>query len=601
MHGLGYRTMKESDVETMIAEIDLNDNKEIEFIEFVKMMKNFVKDRKETTLKNQTNKKGQNIFRVGESSSSSFSSFSEEERAAFVRVINTVLTDDEVCQKYLPIAPDTMDIFTILKNGVILCKLINKACAGTIDDRVISVKENMNIFLMAENLKHALKASKSIGCQVINIFPETILEEKYVLVLGLLWQIIKKIVLKEVNLNNHPQLIRLLKDGEQIGDLLKLNPEDLLLRWFNYHLENAGYDKKVKNFGPDIKDSEKYTILLNQLNKDLCDKSALQESDHKVRANKVLENSKKLGVECFITPNDITDGNVKLNTLFTAAIFNQYHGLDPPTEEEKYEAAKILNDDVEGSRQERAFRMWINSFGLPNIYLNNLYEECRSGVLLLKVIEKIKPGYINWKRVDETSTNKFKRVVNCGEAVEACKKAGFSIIGIGGTDIHEGNKKYILAIVWQLMRAHTLQVVGSKSEDDLLKWANSMVPKEHQISSFKDKKLKNSIFFINLMSAIEPRAINWEIVVQGIKIYNHFFIDSETDEAIENNAKYAISVSRKLGASIFLVWEDIKELKVKMLLTFVGSLYEVSCHEQILKKNKMKVLESEGKTAADLD
>ena len=515
MHGLGYRTMTNVDITTMIAEVDLNNNKTIEFNEYLKMMKKFVVEGKETTFTKLTTKSGQNLFRVGESSSSSFSSFSEEERSAFVRVINTVLKDDSVCIKYLPINPESMDVFTSLKNGIILCKLINKAYPGTIDDRVINVKDNMNIFLMAENLRLAINASKSIGCQVINIFPETIMEERHAMVLGLLWQVIKMIVLKMVNLKNHPQLIRLLKDGEQLGDLLKLNPEDLLLRWFNYHLANAGYDKRINNFGSDIKDSEKYTILLNQLNKDLCDKKALSETDHKTRAIKVLENSQKLGVESYITPKDILDGNIKLNTLFTAAIFNHCHGLDPPTEEE-YEAAKLLGDDAEGSREERAFRMWINSLGLPELYINNLYEESRSGVLLLKVIDKIKPGVVNWKKIDETSTNKFKKVVNCNEAVDACKKAGLNIVGIGGTDIHDANKKYILAIVWQLMRAHTLQVIGNKSEEDLVNWANNMVAKDYRITGFSNKSLKTSVFFIHLMSAIEPRAINWEIVVQGI-------------------------------------------------------------------------------------
>ena len=31
----------------------------------------------------------------------------------------------------------------------------------------------------------------------------------------------------------------------KLSDLLKLSPEDLLLRWFNYHLTNAGYEKKI--------------------------------------------------------------------------------------------------------------------------------------------------------------------------------------------------------------------------------------------------------------------------------------------------------------------------------------------------------------------
>lgn len=510
--------MTEVDIDKLIAEVDLNDNKKIEFVEFVAMMKTFVTTGKENAFTQMVTKTGQNIFKVGDVSS--FSSFSEEERSAYVRVINTVLKDDEVCKKYLPINPDTMDVFTTLKNGIILCKLINKATPGTIDDRVINIKDNMNIFLIAENLRLALNAAKSIGCQIINIFPDTIIEEKYVLILGLLWQIIKQVILGEINLRKHPQIIRLLKDGEQLSDLLKLHPEDILLRWFNFHLSNAGYDKPIKNFSGDIKDSERYTILLNQLNKDLCDKSALNETDLTVRANKVLENSKKLGVDAYITDKDITSGNGKLNTLFTAAIFNHCHGLDPPTEQEAYEAAKLLNDDVEGSREERAFRMWINSMGLNDLYVNNLYEDCRSGVLLLKVIDKVKPGCVEWKKVDQTSTNKFKKIVNCSEAVDACKKAGLSIVGIGGTDLHDANKKYILAIVWQLMRSHTLQVIGNKSEDDLLSWANDLVVStgKPKIDSFRDKSLKNSLFFIQLEAAIEPRAINWDLVQQGKKI-----------------------------------------------------------------------------------
>lgn len=86
-------------------------------------------------------------------------------------------------------------------------------------------------------------------------------------------------MLSEVNLKKHPQLIRLLKENEQLSDLLKLSSEDLLLRWFNYHLSNAGYQKKISNFTSDVKDSERYVILLNQLNNQLCDKSALNETD----------------------------------------------------------------------------------------------------------------------------------------------------------------------------------------------------------------------------------------------------------------------------------------------------------------------------------
>ena len=49
-----------------------------------------------------------------------------------------------------------------------------------------------------------------------------------------------------------PALIALLREGENLEDLMKLSPEDLLLRWANYHLENAGCTK-ISNFSTDIK------------------------------------------------------------------------------------------------------------------------------------------------------------------------------------------------------------------------------------------------------------------------------------------------------------------------------------------------------------
>lgn len=52
----------------------------------------------------------------------------------------------------------------------------------------------------------------------------------------------------------HPStaLAALLRDGETLEDLMKLSPEELLLRWANFHLENAGW-QKINNFSSDIK------------------------------------------------------------------------------------------------------------------------------------------------------------------------------------------------------------------------------------------------------------------------------------------------------------------------------------------------------------
>jgi plastin-1 len=572
LHALGYRDFKQEDALKLTEGVDIKDPEHITFSEFLLIMKKLVDKEGTIILDSFKNKAGKAMVRVSKGDNSmQFQTFSEEERTAYVKVINSSLAEDPVCKKYLPIDPDNNEVFDRIKDGVLLCKLINKAQEGTIDERVINTKENMNIFQQVENLNLAISAAKSIGLNVIGLNYDSIMDGKnYIMVLGLMWQVVKIVVMHNIQLKHHPELIRLLNPGEQLSDLLKLSPEQLLLRWFNYHLKAANYDKKITNFSGDVKDSEKYTILLNQLNKSLCDKSALNEPDKKKRAKKVIDDSKKLGAESYITPDDIVAGNSKLNTLFVASIFNAYPGLDPPTEEEKYEAAKLLDDDVEGAREERAFRMWINSLGLTGddgepIHINNLYEESKDGILMLRTLDKIKPGVVNWKIIDKKPNNPFKKTVNCNEVIDASKKSKYHIVGIGGGDIRDGNKKYILAIVWQMMRAHSLQVIGGKTEEELISWGNERVDDNLKVKSLKDKKLGNSLYFINIMKSIEPRSINWDIVVT----------DKDDEESKQNNAKYAISIARKLGATVFLVWEDIAEVKSKLLLTFLASLYEV--------------------------
>jgi hypothetical protein len=136
-------------------------------------------------------------------------------------------------------------------------------------------------------------------------------------------------------------------------------------------------------------------------------------------------------------------------------------------------------------------------------------------------------------------------------------------VGLGAKDIAEGNKKGVLAIVWQLVRCHYLQLLGTKTEKDLMAWVNEVCP-EAPIKTFKDANLQNGRNLIKLCGAIEPRIINWDLVHPGT-----------TPEEQELNAKYAISIARKLGAVIFLVWEDITNLNPKMLMVFVASLWDL--------------------------
>ncbi len=98
-----------------------------------------------------------------------------------------------------------------------------------------------------------------------------------------------------------------------------------------------------------------------------------------------------------------------------------------------------------------------------------------------------------------------------------------------------------------------------------MKWANDTVAGKHpSIVDLKDKSLADSKFLIHLCSAIEPRAVNWDIVQEGT-----------TDDEKMNNAKYAISVARKLGAVIFSIWEDFVQVNPKQMLIFFATMNEI--------------------------
>jgi plastin-1 len=499
-------------------------------------------------------------------------SFSEEEKTAFVKHINETLAGDRHVAAKLPIDPATMEIFQKVGDGLLLCKLINKAIPHTIDERALNVN-SPNHFQINENQNLCIMSAAAIGCSVVNIGASDLVSGREHLVLGLIWQIIKIQLLSNIDLKHHPELCRLLEPGESLAALLKLTPEQILIRWFNYHLKRAGSTRTVSNLSGDIKDSECYTVLLQQIGEGKCDNSPMAETDLHRRAEAMLQQANKLDCRKFVTPADVCKGHQRLNLAFTAHLFNTHPGLEPPTEEEKYMAAGLLDDDVGDTREERAFRLWINSLGIDT-YVNNLFEDVSDGVVFLQIMDKIRPGIVAWGGVNRNPTSIFKKVENTNYVVLLARQLRFSMVNVGGKDICDKNKKLILGLAWQLMRLHIVTFLkalrpdgGEVNEDFIINWANQRVAARNipAIANFREPVLKNGLYLLNLLATIEPRAINWDLVTAGA-----------TAEDCELNAKYVISVARKVGCCIFLLWEDIVEVKPKMLMTIFGAIMHVS-------------------------
>lgn len=313
-----------------------------------------------------------------------------------------------------------------------------------------------------------------------------------------------------------------------------------------------------------------------------------------------------------------------------------------------------------GTREERTFASWINSFDLgEGCHIHNLYHDIATTPALLKVIDKLRP-IVDWKRVNVVKMNKvcdvpclplspsilpcicarpglccpcpyyccachirlrshlvvlvlayrslpfvlcsfvvlsqFKHIENLNYAVALCRDTlRLNMPATGGVDLYEGNRTLVLGLVWQLMRMQVIEMLkdvggGSNVTDaDIVSWANAAVAasgRSSRLSSFRvrcglgkllpqwrerlswllsarswfppnhthararrpralivsplvvwqDESVANGAFLLDLLTAVEPRAVNPELVTPG-----------STPEEAALNAKYVLSVARKLG------------------------------------------------------
>ncbi|XP_064021181.1 plastin-1 isoform X4 [Pogoniulus pusillus] len=497
-------------VEKVIVVTDSNKDGKINFEEFVSIIQELKSKDVSKSFRKSINKK-QGITAIGGTSAISSEgtqhSYSEEEKVAFVNWINKALQDDPDCKHLLPMNPSDASLFKSLADGILLCKMINFSQPNTIDERAIN-KKKLTSFTVSENLNLALNSASAIGCTVVNIGSQDLKEGKPHLVLGLLWQIIKVGLFADIEISRNEALIALLNEKEELDQLMKLSPEELLLRWVNYHMANAGW-LKISNFSQDIKDSRVYYHLLHQIapKGDDPDKlpvkidfSGFHDKNDLRRAEHMLQQADKLSCRQFVTPADVVAGNPKLNLAFVANLFNTYPALHKP-DNSSYDLS-LLEDltppNVGESKEERTFRNWMNSLGVSP-YVNHLYSDLSDALIIFQLYDLIRVP-VDWNHINKPPYpllgGNMKKIENCNYAVELGKtKARFSLVGIAGHDLNEGNPTLTLALIWQLMRRYTLNVLsdlgeGEKVNDDvIMKWVNQSLAKANKKTSITSFKL----------------------------------------------------------------------------------------------------------------
>ena len=574
-------------VAALVAQVDTDGDGEVSYAEFEAML------RSQADLAHIVQDKRQAIkqLHVRQGAGNSQHSFSSEEAEAFTEVLNSRLGGDAALASVLPLAQDAADppLFAACADGVLLCKLVALIDGDAVDLRAVNMgalgraADRKATFKVVENCNLAINAAKDVGCRVTNIGPRDIMTARPHLVLGLLWQAIRLLLTQKISLKEHPGLVALLEGDETLQQLLALPPERILVRWLNYHLARAGSARRVAGFGRDLMDSEVYAVVMQQLYGAEVQPVDLTTPDLEARAARVLANAAAVGVAPFIKPRDVAAGNAKLNLAFVAQLFNDRPGLEVVADEAvARELAGLDLDDAGDTREARTFKLWMNSLeawagpdATDAVQIRDLFAECRDGVPLLATMDAVRPGCVPWKKVRLAPKNRHHVVENGNRVVAVGRGLELVLVNIGGVDIADGNKKLILAVVWQLMRQQTVDMLKQLKGDgtavdeaDLVAWANAKVAAfagatQPPIRSLNDKKLATGRFCVELCAAVGGDVVDWDLVTPGA-----------TDEDRALNAKYALSIARKVGARVFCTPDDIVEVKPKMILLFIAALWQ---------------------------
>ena len=180
---------------------------------------------------------------------------------ALVHFVNSTLEGDSVCASMLPLsdADGGAALFGWARQANLLPRLV-ELVLGYGRQTVIPLWRQTKATYVTERLTSMLRALCSAGGATRDLTPKTIMSGPDRVVGALLWQVVQIKLLTPITLHTHPELIELLRMGEEDA-----GTDELLLRWLNFHLERAGRTERVENWGADLTDGVAYAVLAEAL------------------------------------------------------------------------------------------------------------------------------------------------------------------------------------------------------------------------------------------------------------------------------------------------------------------------------------------------
>mmetsp|Transcript_31693 Transcript_31693/g.62060 ORF Transcript_31693/g.62060 Transcript_31693/m.62060 type:complete len:1556 (+) Transcript_31693:87-4754(+) len=571
--------------------------------------------------------------------------------AMYARYFNVVFETNETLRKHkiIPLSEEESEsklagrhgiLREIGSNGLLLAAFLNFSVPDCLDERVMHVsspKKKLSQEHRAENLELVSQTCYSVGVAVGRpsdlsaLLCETL--ERPRDTLEFLFSLVSFHLFRGVRLERYPKLAKSENDEQFLSD-----PRKLIPAWVSYEMKtkNVSVNSELKTPWADlavpvhlacaaVDSAGPLALVYANLKKSELAAELLRPPPGTARLKALSEQLRLLGCKSaasFLIPSRMeassqeADGDAviiqetweRANMLYAASLFD--------TSCEIRDAAGGVKDlDTAGKNSEiAALRVWLNNLGVKDVpRVHDLFAASKDGLLLLRVLDSMAPGCVEWKKAELRPNMKVKRISNCALTVETGKKSpfNFSLVGVGGVDLYSGNKKLSLSLLWQMRRYQLFRFLqgifrtrrGSMGgtptgttvrkrrvstaasafdEKMVIDWANRVVrtalekkgepagvrqlgdnaAKEWwKIRSLRDEKLGSSVFYFLLLWAEASWAVNWKFVTPG-----------KTPEHQLLNARYAITAARKLGVAVFVLPEDLVQIKSSMVLVFIGAI-----------------------------
>ena len=212
-----------------------------------------------------------------------------------------------------------------------------------------------------------------------------------------------------------------------------------------------------------------------------------------------------------------------------------------------------------------------------------LFEVASNSILLCKLINGIKPGTIDERKiVTKPNISQFEKIQNHDLAIRGARDLGCNIINIGGMDLMEKKPYLMLGLIWQVLEKGLMSKISLDVHPELI----SMLDANEDLESFANRNPAENLmrwFNFHLARAGHNRKVNnfsgdiadaenYLVLLSQIAP-NIVPRDAAKEQDPRRRAELVCEYARKMDALRFVTPEDILAGNNKLNLAFTAYLF----------------------------